>query len=117
MPLIAEPADSDNTRRTPSGSGCCPPGGTAPTDTLSAAGNIARAPWRDADKLFALLDDFYPVPAGKRWRDVPFIPYLNFAPSAWTLSLVHAGGGLNSLGGIAIDGVGNMWADDNFLVG
>ncbi|MCB1494823.1 MAG: hypothetical protein KDJ86_03475 [Bauldia sp.] len=94
-----------------------PPGGTAPTDTLSAAGNIARAPWRDADKLFALLDDFYPVPAGKRWRDVPFIPYLNFAPSAWTLSLVHAGGGLNSLGGIAIDGDGNMWADDNFLVG
>jgi len=31
--------------------------------------------------------------------------------------LVFAGGGLNSLGGIAIDGDGNMWADDNFLVG
>jgi DNA-binding beta-propeller fold protein YncE len=48
---------------------------------------------------------------------VPFIPYLSFAPSAWTLSLVYAGGGLNSLGGIAIDSEGNMWADDNFLVG
>ena len=33
------------------------------------------------------------------------------------MSLVYAGGGLNSLGGIAIDGEGNMWADDNFLVG
>ena len=28
--------------------------------------------------------------------------------------LVYAGGGLNSLGGIAIDGEGNLWADDNF---
>jgi sugar lactone lactonase YvrE len=94
-----------------------PPGGTAPTDTLSAAQNVARYPWHQSEKLFALLDDFYPVPAGKRWRAVPFIPYLNFPPSAWTFSLVYAGGGLNSLGGIAIDGEGNLWADDNFLVG
>ncbi len=94
-----------------------PPGGTAPTDTLSAAHNIARYPWHQAQSLFALLDEFYPVPAGELWREVPFIPYLSFAPSAWTLSLVYAGGGLNSLGGIAIDGEGNMWADLNFLVG
>jgi streptogramin lyase len=94
-----------------------PPGGTAPTDTLTAAQNIARYPWHQPLRLFALLDDFYPLPQGKLWRAVPFIPYLSFAPSAWTLSLVYAGGGLNSLGGIAIDGEGNMWADDNFLVG
>ena len=94
-----------------------PPGGVAPTDTLTAAQNIARNPSNQAQQLFALLDAFYPVPAGASWRPVPFIPYLNFAPSAWTLSLVYAGGGLNSLGGIAIDGEGNMWADDNFLVG
>ena len=94
-----------------------PPGGTVPTDVLMAAQNIARNPSHQAQKLFALLDDFYPVPAGKAWRPVPFIPYLNFAPGAWTLSLVYTGGGLNSLGGIAIDGEGNMWADDNFLVG
>jgi len=94
-----------------------PPGGKAPTDTLSAAQNIARYPWHKSKNLFALLDEFYPVPAGKRWREVPFMPYLNFAPAAWTLSLVYAGGGLNSLGGIAIDGEGNLWADDNFLVG
>ena len=94
-----------------------PPGGTAPTDTLTAVQNIARNPSHQAQGLFALLDAFYPVPAGKRWREVPFIPYLSFAPSAWTLSLVYAGGGMNSLGGIAIDGEGNMWAADNFLVG
>jgi DNA-binding beta-propeller fold protein YncE len=94
-----------------------PPAGVAPTDTLMAAQNIARNPSHQAQSLFALLNAFYPVPAGKNWRPVPFIPYLSFAPSAWTLSLVYTGGGLNSLGGIAIDGEGNMWADDNFLVG
>jgi hypothetical protein len=94
-----------------------PPGGTAPADTLTAAQNIARNPSHHAEKLFALLDDFYPVPAGKRWREVSFIPYLSFAPSAWTLSLVYAGGGMNSLGGIAIDGEGNMWSDNSFQVG
>jgi streptogramin lyase len=94
-----------------------PPGGVAPTNTLSAAQNIARHPWHQADKLFGLLDEFYPVPAGKRWRDVARIPYLNFAPSAWTLSLVYSGGGYSGVGGIAIDGEGNMWANDNFLVG
>jgi len=94
-----------------------PPGGVAPTDTLTAAQNIARNPSHQARGLFALLDAFYPVPLGKRLRAAPFIPYLSFAPSAWTLSLVYAGGGLNSLGGIAIDGEGNMWTGDNFLVG
>jgi hypothetical protein len=94
-----------------------PPGGMAPTDTLTAVQNIARNPSHQAEKLFALLDDFYPVPAGKLWREVPFIPYLSFAPSAWTLSLVYAGGGMNSLGGIAIDGEGNMWSANNFQVG
>jgi len=94
-----------------------PPGGARPANTLAAAQAIAQHPAYRARELFALLDLFSPVPAGKRWREVPHIPYLNFAPSAWTLSLVYAGGGLNSLGGIAIDGEGNLWADDNFLVG
>jgi len=94
-----------------------PPGGISPTDTLVAAQNIARNPSHQAQGLFALLDAFYPVPTGARWRPVPFIPYLSFAPSAWTLSLVYAGGGLNSPGGMAIDGEGNLWAADNFLVG
>ena len=94
-----------------------PPGGTVPTDMLTAAQNIARNPSHQAQQLFALLDEFYPVPAGKLWRDVPFVPYLSFAPSAWTLSLAYAGGGMNSLGGIAIDGEGNMWSANNFMPG
>src|SRR5271169_3242498 len=94
-----------------------PPVGVAVTDTLTAAQNIARNPSNQAQQLFALLDAFYPVPAGKRWRTAPFIPYLAFAPSAWTLSLVYAGGGFNSVGGIAFDSEGNLWGGDNFLVG
>ncbi|TWU32781.1 Virginiamycin B lyase [Novipirellula aureliae] len=94
-----------------------PPGGAAPTNTLSAMQNIARYPSHNADRIFGLLDEFYPVPAGKRWREVALIPYLNFAPSAWTLSLVYSGGGYNGVGGIAIDGEGNMWSSNNFLVG
>jgi len=94
-----------------------PPSGAAPTDTLTALQNIARHPAHQAQQVFELFKELYPLPAGELWRPVPHIPHLNFAPSAWTLSLVYAGGGLNSLGGIAIDGEGNLWADDNFLVG
>jgi streptogramin lyase len=48
---------------------------------------------------------------------VAYLPYLAYAPPAWTLALVYAGGGLSSLGGTAIDAEGNAWAADNFLVG
>jgi streptogramin lyase len=94
-----------------------PPGGAAPTDTLSAAQNIARHPSHNASRLFRLLDEFYPVPKGKRYRDVALIPYLYYAPSAWTLSLVYAGGGFYAVGGAAIDGEGNFWTNNNWLVG
>jgi streptogramin lyase len=94
-----------------------PPGGQAPADTLGAAHNIARHPWKEPGRLFALFDSFYPLPKSKRLRAAPFIPYLAYAPGDWTLSLIYAGGGLNSLGGTEIDGEGNAWAADNFLVG
>ena len=94
-----------------------PPGGTPPADTLQAARNIARHPWHNADKLFGLLDEFYPVPEGKRYRDVALIPYLFYAPSAWTLSLVYAGGGFYAVGGAAIDVDGNFWTNNNWMPG
>ena len=37
------------------------PDGKAPTDTLTAAEFIARAPWHNPEKIFALLESFYPV--------------------------------------------------------
>ena len=60
-----------------------PPKGPAPTDTLTVAIAIARNPWYQPQRLFQLLDAFYTVPKGKTMRDVPFMPYLGFSPSAW----------------------------------
>jgi len=94
-----------------------PPGGTAPTDVLSAAHNIALHPSHNADRLFGLLDEFYPVPKDERYRSVALVPYLYYAPSAWTLSLVYSGGGFYGVGGAAIDGEGNFWSNNNWLVG
>lgn len=94
-----------------------PPTGKAPTNTLAAAHNIARFPWHNAAGVFALLDEFYPVSKGKRYRDVALVPYLYYAPSAWTLSLVYSGGGFYGVGGAAIDSEGNFWSNNNWLVG
>ncbi len=95
------------------------PGVAAPGDTLAAAQVIARRPWYQPGKLFALQDQFYPRAKADNpgSRAAPFRPYLTWAPTSWTLALTYAGGGLNSLGGIAIDGDGNAWAANNFLVG
>ena len=94
------------------------PDGKTPTDTLAALEFIARAPWHRPEKVFALLEDFYPVPAGKAvLRPAPFMPYLSFAPSAWVLPLKFSGGGLNGGGKLMFDSQGNVWVVDNFMVG
>src|SRR5271165_1761350 len=41
------------------------PEGKAPAETLAAAESIARAPWHNPEKVFALLENFYPLPAAK----------------------------------------------------
>src|SRR5262245_41307107 len=94
-----------------------PPTGVTPTDTLTAAQSIARYPWYQPERLFALLDEFYPVPQGKRMRPVPFMPYLNFSPSAWVLPLKFDGGGYRAGGKAMFDSEGNLWVGDNFTVG
>ena len=50
-----------------------PPDGKAPTDTLAAAESIARSPWHQPEKVFALLASFYPVrQASPRLRPYAF---------------------------------------------
>jgi hypothetical protein len=94
-----------------------PPTGGAPTDTLTTAEAITRYPWYQPERLFALLDQFYPVPKGKNMRAVPFMPYLNFVPSAWVLPLKFDGGGYVAGGKAMFDSQGNLWVGDNFTVG
>jgi len=93
------------------------PKGPAPTNTLAAAQSIARYPWYRPERLFSLLYEFYPVPAGKTLRSVPFMPYLNNSPSAWVLPLKFDGGGYRAGGGAMFDSEGNLWVGDNFTIG
>nr|MDJ0513563.1 hypothetical protein [Methyloceanibacter sp.] len=93
------------------------PNKRTPSDTLAATQSIARAPWYEPSRLFALLDQFYPVPEGKNLRAVPYQPYLNFAPSAWVLPLKFTGGGLRAGGKGMFDSEGNFWSGSNFTVG
>jgi hypothetical protein len=94
-----------------------PQAGAAPADTLAVAEAIARNPGHQADKLFGLLDAFYPVPPGKKMRATPFMPYLSFAPSAWVLPLKFTGGGYSGGGKLMFDSQGNAWVGNNFVVG
>jgi streptogramin lyase len=64
-----------------------------------------------------LLGEFYPVPKGKNLRPVPFMPYLNYGPSAWVLPLKFDGGGYRAGGKAMFDSEGNLWVGDNFTVG
>jgi hypothetical protein len=93
------------------------PSGDVPTDTLTAVEAVARAPWYLPNRLFGLLDFFYPVPAGQNLRPVPFMPYLNTAPSAWVLPLKFDGGGYRAGGKAMFGSEGNLWVGDNFTIG
>ena len=93
------------------------PRGGVPTDTLTAAQAIARAPWYQPQRLFVALEAFYPVPQGKTMRPVPYMPYLQFAPSAWVLPLKFDGGGYRAGGKAMFDAEGNLWVGNNFTVG
>src|SRR5215470_324310 len=94
-----------------------PPGGGAPTDTVNTSEAIALYPWYQPERLYALLDQFYPVPKGQNLRLVPFMPYLNYAPSAWVLPLKFDGGGYRAGGKCMFDSEGNLWVGDNFTIG
>jgi hypothetical protein len=94
-----------------------PPKSATPTNTLAAAQSIAGYPWYQPERLFALLDEFYPIPTGKTMRAVPFMPYLGFSPSAWVLPLKFDGGGYVAGGKAMFDSEGNLWVGDNFTVG
>jgi len=93
------------------------PTGGAPADTLTAAHSIAKYPWYKPERVFALLDAFYPVPKGKNLRPAPYAPYLQFSPSAWVLPLKFDGGGYRAGGKAMFDAEGNLWVGDNFTVG
>lgn len=80
-----------------------PPSGTAPTDTLTAALNIAKYPGNNATQLFLL------VPANP-----PFQPTLTTAPTAYTMSIRYApAGGFSAPSAAAVDASGSVWVTNS----
>jgi hypothetical protein len=93
------------------------PQGAMPTDTLTAAQSIARAPWYQPQRIYALLRQFYQVSPANHMLAVPYMPYLNWEPSAWVLPLKFDGGGYRAGGKSMFDSEGNLWVGDNFSIG
>ena len=102
-------------------SAASPPNGGPPVDTLSSVESIVYTPWHQPDKIFALLNEFYPLPKpgtpGKLLRETPYLPYLTFSSSAFVFPLKFTGGGYSGGGKLMIDSEGNAWVADNFLPG
>jgi hypothetical protein len=76
--------------------------GTMPSDTASAAINIAHFPAANVATLFGLIPP-----------TVAFAPALSYQPNDLTLSIAFTGAGINSSGHLAIDATGNVWLSDN----
>jgi hypothetical protein len=79
-------------------------GSTAPTDTATAAINIAHNPGANASSLYTLST-----------ANAPFQPALTAAPNDFTVVIDYTGGGLTSPGALAVDGEGNVWVTNNFV--
>jgi streptogramin lyase len=71
-----------------------------PTDTITAAMNIAQSPGRNVANLNKLRSS---SPVFQPALDV------NSPPSAWTLAITYVGGGLNAPSSIAADAAGAVW--------
>jgi hypothetical protein len=80
-----------------------PSGGTAPTDTLTAALDIAKNPANNAATLYSLVSS-----------TSPFQPTLTAAPAAYTMSIKYAPtGGFSSPSASAVDASGNLWVTNS----
>jgi len=77
-------------------------GSTTPTDTATAAINIAHNPGANISVLFGLQS-----------ATSPFQPMLSAAPNDFTIAIGYTGGGmLQGVGGLSIDASGNVWIAD-----
>jgi len=74
--------------------------GTEPTDTASAAINIAHYPGNNVAKIFILSSNTV----------TPYLPNLGTTqPNDFTVAITYTVAGLNSPGVLAVDASGNIW--------
>lgn len=79
--------------------------GTAPSNTLDAAINIARSPATNTATIFNLSS-----------TSNAYEPSLAAAPPDWTLAASYSGGGMNGPTAVSIDSQGNIWVANYFSV-
>jgi hypothetical protein len=78
-------------------------GGSTPSDTITAALNIAKNPGSNVTNLFPLMTP-----------SAPFLPTLSAAPSAFTVSIRYAPTGTFSTpSASAVDASGNVWVTNS----
>jgi hypothetical protein len=75
--------------------------GTKPTDTATAAINIAHHPGVNVATLYGMAST------------AVFTPALTAVPNDWTVLLWFAGGSLYNVAALAVDGLGNIWIANN----
>ena len=85
---------------TPLFTAATPTGGTAPTDTFTAALNITHHPGQNVAAVYAAIPTT-PAP--------PFATTLTKSPNDWTMSLTITGGGLFMPTALGVDSQGNVW--------
>jgi streptogramin lyase len=78
-------------------------GGSAPTDTLDAALNIARGPGNNVAAIYALAAS-----------NSIFSPALSAAPPDWMLHNTISGGGMASPSSVSVAASGNVWVSSYF---
>jgi len=72
--------------------------GTVPSDTATAAINIAHNPGVNVSNLFSL-----------QGGSPPFVPDLSAAPNDFTLAILYPRGQIDGPYGIAVDAMGDIW--------
>jgi hypothetical protein len=75
-----------------------PPGGFAPTDTLTAALDISRNPGHNAGSIYTTVS-----------ASGPYQPTLGIAPSDWTIAINYSSPAFKTPNDLAIDSQGNAW--------
>jgi streptogramin lyase len=77
--------------------------GTAPSNTLDAALDLAKNPGNHVASLYTAST-----------ASSVYTPVLTAQPSDWTLFVTYAGGGMNDPSAISIDSKGNVWVASYF---
>jgi hypothetical protein len=75
-----------------------PPGGSAPTDTVTALANIAQNPAVNVPALFGLAA-----------TQAVYQPSLTQAPTDWLLAVKYKPSGMSAPSAVATDGSGDIW--------